>query len=677
MNIVLISLFGLDFGVSYISSFLKEKGHSTYIIYFNKKIYRPEFSVNDYFTPQPLKYEACLEKDINLLITLLKELQPRLIAISVSSVTFQTACRITREVKKHFDIPVMWGGIHAIIAPEECIEYADIVCISEGEYPALELAEQIKRNQNISGIKNLWIKNKDGIEKNEMRNLIENIDELPFPDYIDRNNKFFIYGGRIDTDPPIDALSRILSYPIMTSRGCMYSKCSFCSNSIVKQRYNGRGIYFRRRSAENVVEELKHIVRNRDIDRVMFFDDVFAFDAEWIERFCALYIKNIAKPIWCYSHPRCADENILKRLAEVGLVFVQFGIQSGSEAISEGVFLRRQSNRDIIKFSHFARQLNVYRCYDVICDNPYETDDDHSVTVDLLLSLPPSFSVNFFSLCWFPETPLTKRALRDGVIDTKDLEQFTAKALNNFFMYLPLSPTKRDLFWNCIKVMAVNSLFPNFLVIKLKKSSFLRKYPQILYILAHIYVLLRTKFCFKLAHNRLMLMRKIPFRTPDGSMYYVDKDKIDYMYISGSHWLGREPWLQLKQKDCSVFPIESAGETKLFCLRLKKSIENTVFRIIIELMPFDSFKRKQKINKSWRWLAEFNTRNSDKTDVYFNLSFPDLTYSIDNHQYEAKMIKSPPQPNYIINKGTYSVELRRLHKYHKYNETLGILVLEL
>ena len=110
--------------------------------------------------------------------------------MSVSSATMQTAKCITQEIKKHMNTIVVWGGIHAIIAPEECIKYADIVCIGEGEYPMRELADTVRLNKEICGIKNLWIKQNNSIEKNEMRPLHENLDELPFLNFIEPKMNF-------------------------------------------------------------------------------------------------------------------------------------------------------------------------------------------------------------------------------------------------------------------------------------------------------------------------------------------------------------------------------------------------------------------------------------------------------------------------------------------------------
>ena len=65
---------------------------------------------------------------------------------------------------------------------EEMLEIFDALCIGEGEYPGLELVEQLSEGKSPSGIMNLWIKQADGIEKNPTRPFLQDMDELPFPD---------------------------------------------------------------------------------------------------------------------------------------------------------------------------------------------------------------------------------------------------------------------------------------------------------------------------------------------------------------------------------------------------------------------------------------------------------------------------------------------------------------
>jgi anaerobic magnesium-protoporphyrin IX monomethyl ester cyclase len=634
-SIVLISLFNIDFGIRFISSFLKAKGCPAYIILFNQIRYRTEFLDNDYFTGRLLKHPICPEKDLRLLLKLLDQLQPQLIGISVTSVTMRTAQRITAEIKKHFDIPVVWGGIHPIIAPEECIQHADIVCIGEGEIPMWELAERLKTKQPLSGIKNLWIKNNGSLEKNELRPLITDLDTLPFPDFIAQGNKFLIDSGRITEDPPIISAYDKNIYPIMTSRGCMFS-CAFCCNSVIREKYENQGPYLRRRSVNNVIQELKLVIQNKPIHSVRFWDDVFTYDKTWIKEFCDRYLREIGRPFVCYANPKYTDREILQKLADTGLYSIWLGIQSGSESINRNIFSRSHSNKEVIDFALIMKALHIKARYDLISDNPYETEFDQDKTVILLLELPHPYPIIIYSLCYFPKTQLTLRALRDGLITPQDLEQYTSKALNNFFMYLPLSKDKKQLFWNCIKAMAVNRHFPKELVRFCKRNNFFKKFPKILFILAKSYL-----YIFKLIEIkviRIWFASTFPGLTGFRTSLIFNQSAFLF-YKSHLHIL--------------FFPLSKHGIGKVFGLQItNKFIKDKFVHLLIELKPLS----RESSHYPYRWGFNLEIKTHTQTNIDFILEYYRLFYLINGERKEMHLLK---RGNFTIDKDrVYSINLR-------------------
>lgn len=616
-SVALISLFGYDFGIKYISSFLREKGYQTYVIQFNQLRYVAEFLDNDYFTAPLLSHNICSVQDLKLLIYLLKELNPKIVGISLTSVTMQTAKIITAEIKKHLNCLVVWGGVHAIIAPEECIQYADIVCAGEGEIPMWELTQKMSQGQPLTGIRNLWIKNNGRIEENELSPLIDNLDSLAFADFVKKDNKFLVEKGRIVKLPFIIAGYEAYAYPIMSSRGCMFS-CSFCCNSILKEKYKSKGPYLRRRSVKNVIEELKFAVQNSSLRAVRFWDDVFTYDREWIKEFCDVYLKEIGKPFACYAHPKYTDKDILIDLTKVGLVSIIVGIQSGSEAVNREFFARSQSNKDIL---NFANAIKAYfnPSYDFISDNPYESEQEQDNSVELLLKLPHPYFMHFYSLCYFPETPLTKKALVDKVIDTKDLEQYSFKALNNFFMFLALSKTKRQLFWNCIKAMAVNKHFPKVLVRFCKRNTFLKRHPKLLFLFCRYYL-----FLFKGIGGNKLSIGSIPSL---GGKSFID--------IHGNLILVSAKFLFYSRKFYFfLFPLFSNNISKKFCLNVTNMLQDKLsVRFLIEAIPL---KGRSLQNKHiWSVDLKLDKHNN----IYLDLKYPELFFSTDEMMNKAKLLR--------------------------------------
>ena len=168
----------------------------------------------------------------------LKEVSPDIVAFSCSSSEFQEQLSMAQQVKKTLpDAKIIFGGIHPTIDPESVIRHqaVDIICLGEGEYPMLELCKALENGDDITGIKNLWIKNGDKIIRNNLRPYAENLDELG----LDREG--IIYWG------------------IYSGRGCK-GNCFFCNTPTIKKLGAG-GTYFRKRSIENVLDEVDEVIR--------------------------------------------------------------------------------------------------------------------------------------------------------------------------------------------------------------------------------------------------------------------------------------------------------------------------------------------------------------------------------------------------------------------------------
>ena len=159
------------------------------------------------------------------------------------------------------------GGIHATAKIEESLRYADIVCVGEGEETTLELVKKVENAQDYYGIPNLCF-NVDGkIKKNPVRPLIQDLDSLPFIDYdldehyvMDRDESRLLKIDeglleRISPGFPDKNKTFLPTYKTMITRGCPH-RCAYCGNSQLRRMYQGQK-YFRRRSNENMIEELR------------------------------------------------------------------------------------------------------------------------------------------------------------------------------------------------------------------------------------------------------------------------------------------------------------------------------------------------------------------------------------------------------------------------------------
>ena len=234
-KICLISLYGdlTSIGVRYLSSYLKSNGIESNVIFMPTNI--SNFS-NDKDDPT--------KEELDLLKTLLMQLSPDFIGISIMTNYFNKAVRITKELKKDFDVPIIYGGIHATLSPEECLEYADIVCIGEAEETLLELCRSNNKADDLKKIKGIYYKTGHKINRNEIRPLEERLDKYPFPDY-SLEKDFLILRNKLKSMNDINITKLLIKYPfgfttyrIISSRGCPFS-CTYCCNPYASKNLCG------------------------------------------------------------------------------------------------------------------------------------------------------------------------------------------------------------------------------------------------------------------------------------------------------------------------------------------------------------------------------------------------------------------------------------------------------
>lgn len=389
-SIVLISLYDTAvLGVRNLHGVLKNNGFESNIIFFKEPLLN--------------KFREPSETEINLLINKIRDINPNIIAMSVTSPLFRIAKILTTRLK-HLKKPVIWGGIHPTIEPEQCIKHTDIICLGEGEKSLLELM----KNENNDTINNLWIKQGKNIKKNPLNNLNQDLDSLSFPD-ISNKNKYYVNENKLTAD---DVMLRYGTYLTITGRGCPFS-CSYCVNSFLHKFYKGKGRFMRRRSVDNVIDELATAKNKLEIKRIYFYDEIFTLDKHWLEQFVRAYKEKIDLPFGVNLHSAVVTDDSIRKLKEAGLYKITLGIQTGSERIRKDIFNRHESDKQILNAINILRKYNIKPSYDVIIDNPYETKKDMEDSLLFLLKIKRPYIIHLYSLINFPKTQLTEKIIKD------------------------------------------------------------------------------------------------------------------------------------------------------------------------------------------------------------------------------------------------------------------------
>jgi len=252
------------------------------------------------------------------------------------------------------------------------------------------------------GTRNMWIKRKDRIIKNEIRPLLDNLDSLPFPD----KDLFYQYRSFSDR-----------AY-VMTARGCPYD-CSYCFNHSMKALYQGKGSYVRRRSVDNVIEELKIYKTKYKIKEIFFYDDVFTLDIGWLRRFRSQYRKEINLPFKCMVRANCLSQEKVEILKEAGCIYVDIGVESGSDKIRNGIMNRNIERATILEAGRLLKGVGIKFTTLNIFGSPHELISDMKETVAINRQLKPTAGAIANVLYPFPGTKIAELAEKSNYIDAK------------------------------------------------------------------------------------------------------------------------------------------------------------------------------------------------------------------------------------------------------------------
>ncbi len=354
--------------------------------------------------------------------------QGDIVGFSAMTQYSSTVCEIIDQIRHiNPNAYIIWGGIHAIVYPEEAIKHVDACCTGEGEFAFKAFLRIFKDGKDYTTAPGFWFRTNTGIVKNANLPLIKQKEMDDLPPLIYQDGEFIYRRGEgfspINRDDFLKYSA--LSYNTVWSIGCP-NKCIYCSNSKFIEN-DGEYRRIRHSSPSTIIEEIKRAIRKHPhISTINFHDDGFlALPFKVLEEFAKLYKAEIKVPFTQGGAiPNFVREDKIALLLDAGMNRLRMGIQSGSQDILD-FYQRPTKLQHIQNATKIINKFNKYMLppeYDIILENPIETAEDTRKTLDLLRELPRPFCLNVFALRVIPNTELA-RAFEARGLEIPPIEQ--------------------------------------------------------------------------------------------------------------------------------------------------------------------------------------------------------------------------------------------------------------
>lgn len=349
--------------------------------------------------------------DVDAIKAALAKSLPQLIYADVSAVCVNAAWRTFEYVREHEFVPIVVGGEHPTVDPAAALSLPGVHAAAIGE-PDASLVTYLERlkdpaiNQVVQGV---WLRDESGLARPELPSLVEDLDSLP-----PAERELFGYAEYVEKTGEIE---------VACGRGCP-QRCAYCLNGAVANMYDGRGLWTRRRSPENILDELDTLRgRFAGARLVRFLDHAFALDDEWLSEFLKEYRSRCDLPFRCHLRANSIDEEMVARLAESGCRMADIEIISGSDFIRNEIFAMNLDEMQIRNTFDLLRQAGIRTRAIVYLGSPYDSEASLEDTRALLRRVQAD-TVSARPYFPWPETVAAETCAENGWLHSRGPEQY-------------------------------------------------------------------------------------------------------------------------------------------------------------------------------------------------------------------------------------------------------------
>ena len=301
------------------------------------------------------------------LLSRINRSRPDILGFSVMTPEYPAIRGLAVRLREDTSCFMLFGGPHPTFNQEMIHQpFVDGILFGEGEISFPRFLDRFACREDYSRTGGMHFRRNGEVILNSPAPLLEDLDHIPFPD-----RDLMSKGTALHRD--------YRSHIFFSSRGCPY-RCTYCFNHKYNALFGSCGKIVRRRSVDNLLEEIALTKSRYWTEFAYIDDDIFTLAGRsWLEEFAERFPREIGVPFYCNVHVKTVTEEKLRLLANAGCRVICFGIETGDEAVSRDLLRRDISNDEIMDLSRLLHEYGIR----FITQNMLALPVDHPLQVDL------------------------------------------------------------------------------------------------------------------------------------------------------------------------------------------------------------------------------------------------------------------------------------------------------
>lgn len=321
----------------------------------------------------------------------------------------------------HPDLPVVWGGIHGSLLPDQTVRHpaVDVVVVGEGEDTLADLVRAFETGAPLSGVNGIFYKEDGKVKATPSRAFVD-LDKQPFLSY-----------DLLNLDLYRRTLFGVDHLTLNSSRGCTF-RCAFCWDPVMHQRR------WRAMQPDTVLEHMRRLAVDYGVRGFLFSDDHFFIDLDRARGILEGVVRGnmgftISK-LQIRADTICRmDDEFFELMVRAGVKRFTVGIESGSQRMLDlikkdiTVDEALEANRKLARYPFVPLYL-------FMMGMPTETPEDFGMSIrlaDQMLADNPRAVKTFNIYTPYPGTELFGVALNKGLTMPERLEDWAGFNFRN------------------------------------------------------------------------------------------------------------------------------------------------------------------------------------------------------------------------------------------------------